>query len=575
MQPLQKKKWVLRSTDSPDYNIDTIQSLSQSNGIPPLVAKILLLYGVESFSSFLRPGFEKLHDPFLMKGMGLAVDRIMQALENGETILVFGDYDVDGITSTSVLVRFLKEAGAKKVLYQIPDRFRDGYGLKTTVVDFCRNEQVDLLITVDCGITSVLEVDYANSFGIDVIVTDHHECKSEVPHAVAVLNPKQPDCTYPFKNLAGVGVAFKLLQGLVKALSMDETAFLQEYVDVVSVGTIADVMPLVGENRILVKNGLERLSVTNNPGLRALIKQAGVNTERISTGSVGFGLAPRINAAGRMDDPKLGVELLLAETDAVAEEKARQLDEINRERQAIEQETYEEAIRMLAENDEQFKEDAVLVLAKEGWHSGIIGIVASKITEKYNKPCILISSDGTESKGSGRSIKGFNLFEALSYCSEHLIRFGGHELAAGLTVETDEIETFRRNINAYAKERLTDEDFVPTLLIDTQLPVTYANLNTVDKLAVMEPFGMSNPNPVFYCGGLRVEGIHTMSEGKHLRLTLSDGNVLVQAVGFSMGNLAEKLTVGAPVEIAFCLESNIYRGERRAQILLKDMRLSS
>lgn len=195
MQPLQKKKWVLRSTDSPDYNIDTIQSLSQSNGIPPLVAKILLLYGVESFSSFLRPGFEKLHDPFLMKGMGLAVDRIMQALENGETILVFGDYDVDGITSTSVLVRFLKEAGAKKVLYQIPDRFRDGYGLKTTVVDFCRNEQVDLLITVDCGITSVLEVDYANSFGIDVIVTDHHECKSEVPHAVAVLNPKQPDCT--------------------------------------------------------------------------------------------------------------------------------------------------------------------------------------------------------------------------------------------------------------------------------------------------------------------------------------------------------------------------------------------
>ncbi len=575
MQPLQKKKWVLRSTDSPEYSIDRIQSISQTYGVPPLVAKILLQYGVESFSTFLHPGLEKLHDPFLMKGMHQAVERIHRALLGQEKVLVFGDYDVDGITSTSIMVKFLKEIGIEQTIYQIPDRFRDGYGLKSTVVDFCKNENVGLLITVDCGITSVREVEYANSLGIDVIVTDHHECKSEIPPAVAVLNPKQSDCGYPFKCLAGVGVAFKLLQGLTRTLNLDEAHFFENYVDIVSVGTIADVMPLIGENRILVKNGLESLASTKNPGLRALMKQAGVNTAHISTSSVGFGLAPRINAAGRMDDPKLGVELLLAQTDEEAEEKASLLDSINRERQAIEQEIYEEAIQMLSDESNRFAKDSVLVLSKNGWHSGIIGIVASKITEKYNKPCILISSDGEESKGSGRSIRGFNLFEALSHCGDKLIRFGGHELAAGLTVATDEIEAFRKEINAYAENHLSEADFVPTLTVDTQLPVSYTNLNTVDKLSVMEPFGMNNPNPVFYCGGLKVTGVHTMSEGKHLRLQLSDGAVSVQAVGFSMGYLAEELSVDDRVDIVFNLEANIYRGERRAQILLKDMRLSS
>ncbi len=575
MQPLQKKKWVLRSTDSPEFSIDTLQKISASNGIPPLVAKLLLLYGVESFSAFLCPELEKLHDPFLMKGMHRAVERIRHAMIKQEKVLIFGDYDVDGITSTSILVRFLQDVGMEQVFYRIPDRFRDGYGLKSTAIDFCREQNISLLITVDCGITSVSEVAYASELGVDVIVTDHHECKNEIPPAVAVLNPKQPGCGYPFKQLAGVGVAFKLLQGLIRALALDESLFFENYVDVVSVGTIADVMPLIGENRILVKNGLERLGATNNPGLRALMKQAGVDTAHVTTGSVGFGLAPRINAAGRMDDPKLGVELLLAKTDEEAEEKARVLDSINRERQAIEQEIYDEAMQMLADSANHFDDDSVLVLSKEGWHSGIIGIVASKITEKYNKPCILISIDGDEGKGSGRSIRGLNLFEALSFCSDNLIRFGGHELAAGLTVATNEIDAFRETINSYGQQKLSEADFVPTLTIDTQLPVAYANLNTVDKLSVMEPFGMHNPNPVFYCGGLRVAGVHTMSEGKHLRLQLSDGHVSVQAVGFSMGHLAEKLSVDSRIDIVFNLEANVYRGERRAQVLLKDMRLSS
>jgi len=574
MQPLQKKKWVLRSTDSPEYSSDTILKLSQANGIPPLVTKILLLNGISSFSTFLAPSLEKLHDPFLMKSMDCAVERVIKAIRDKEKILIFGDYDVDGITSTAILVRFLKEAGAQ-VLYQIPDRFRDGYGLKHSVIDFCKDEKVDLLITVDCGITSVDEVAYATGFGIDVIVTDHHECKKDLPAAVAVLNPKQPDCEYPFKSLAGVGVAFKLLEALTQALKKDKTAFFDAYIDVVTVGTIADVMPLIGENRILVKNGIDRLVQTTNPGLKALMKQASVDMNHITANTIGFALAPRINAAGRMDDPKLGVELLLAETDEAAEEKAKQLDSINRERQAIEQETYEEALSMLKEKAEQFEKDSVLVLAKEGWHSGIIGIVASKITEKFNKPCILISSDGAESKGSGRSIRGFNLFEALSACGQLLARFGGHELAAGLTVETEKIAVFRETINAYAVTCLSSEDFIPTLMVDTKLPMGYANLHTVDKLSVLEPFGMHNPNPVFFCTDLRVLGVHTMGDGKHLRLQLSDGQVQAQAVGFSMGSLAEKLTVNSSVDIVFNLEANIYRGERRVQILLKDLRLSS
>ncbi len=573
MQPLQKKKWVLRSFDKNEYDVDIIRDLSQKNGIPPLVTTILLQNGIDSFSTFLFPGLDKLHDPFLMKGMEKAVERVIKAIQNKERILIFGDYDVDGITSTALLVSFLKEMGADYVTYRIPDRLRDGYGLKREVIDYCTDEKINLLITVDSGITSVSEVAYGHEKGIDIIITDHHECKEELPSAIAVLNPKQQDCPYPFKNLAGVGVAFKLLQGILIAHKPERNELLSAYLDIVSLGTIADVMPLLSENRVLVKNGLDRLAKTENLGLMALMKQAGVDFEHLTTGTVGFALAPRINAAGRMSDPSLGVELLLAETEEKAESLARQLDEINRVRQGTEQITYEEALSIL-EQDTSYQEDSVLVLSQGGWHSGIIGIVASKISEKYNKPCILISSDGDESKGSGRSFKGFNLFEALSSCSSYLTRYGGHELAAGLTIPTKSIQDFRKAVNAYADANLKPEDFIPVLMLDTNLPICYANLNTVDKLAVMEPFGMNNPNPVFYCGNLRVDGIYTMGEGKHLRLQLSDGQVSVQAIGFSMGYLSGQLTVGASIDIAFNLESNIYRGERRAQLLLKDLRLS-
>ncbi len=574
MQRLQKKEWVLRNKSSVVQDAEVIRKISQEHGIPPLVTKILLSNQIESIAQYLDPSPEKLCDPFLMKGMEQAVLRIEKALQGQERILIYGDYDVDGITSTAIMVRFLRENGGAFVSYRIPDRMKDGYGLKASAIDFCKAEGITLLITVDCGITSCDEVAYGKENGVDIIITDHHECKAQIPDAVAVLNPKQTDCGYPFKNLAGVGVAFKLLHALVRHLGLEEKKFLASYVDIVSLGTIADVMPLVGENRILVKHGLETLVHTENVGLNALMQQAGVDG-KITTGTVGFALAPRINAAGRIDEPGIGVELLLTENKEEATDMAAFLDETNRRRQLIEQEIFDEALALLADENLAYEDDLVLVLAKDGWHSGVVGIVASKITEKYNKPCILISGDGKDSKGSGRSIHGFNLFEALSACGEHLLKFGGHELAAGLTLCNENIEAFRRAINEYAREVTEPEDFIPRLSVDTKLPISYASLNTIDKLSVMEPFGMGNPNPVFFCTNLTVTGIRTMGDGKHLRLSLTDGVTLAQAVGFSMGDLAEKLNIGDVVDIAYHLEANVYRGERRSQLLLKDLRCSS
>ncbi|MGN1058805.1 MAG: DHH family phosphoesterase, partial [Clostridia bacterium] len=366
---------------------------------------------------------------------------------------------------------------------------------------------------------------------------------------------------------------FKLLQALAAELKIHMQSVFDEYLDIAALGTIADVMPLTGENRILVKNGLNRMAYTENRGLRALIRQAEIDPRHITTGTVGFTLAPRINAAGRVGDPKCAVSLLLAEEDKEAEECARRLNEANRERQVTEQHIFEEAIAMLT-GDKSFAADKVLVLAKSGWHHGIIGIVASKITERFHKPCILISLDQDMGKGSGRSIRHFNLFAALSACEEHLVKFGGHELAAGLTVCSDRVEAFRRAINAYAASVMQPEDAVPEIIIDAELPLSYMNLNTVDKFSVMAPYGMGNASPVFVCRGLRVTGMRLLSEGKHIRLNLSDGHCAAGAIGFSMGELAEELHPNDRVDIVFNLESNLYRGERQVQILLKDLRPS-
>ncbi len=566
---MKKKKWVLMSKE---HRAEDVLKISRELNLPPVIATIILNRGISEPDSFISPTEDALLDPFLMKGMEKAAERILSALEKSEKIAIYGDYDVDGITSTAIMVRFLRSHKAD-VMYYIPDRLEEGYGINKNAIDKIADSGVSLLITVDCGITAVGEIEYAKTKGIDTIITDHHECKDEIPDAYCLLNPKQPDCMYPFKKLAGVGVAFKLLQALTLKMRFHMRELIEEYVDLVAIGTVADVMPLVGENRIIVKKGLELLSYTMNKGIRALAECAEINLTNVQTGTIGFMIAPRINAAGRMGDPRCAVELLLATDEMTARRYAEQLNEENRERQETEICILEEALEMIASNP-AYKEDYVLVLSHENWHHGIIGIVASKISERFHKPCILISTDEETGKGSGRSIRSFNLFKALEHCQGCLQKFGGHDLAAGLSVAPEQIDSFRKRINDYAKATLTEEDFTPLLYLDSELPAQYINMNTAEKLSILEPYGMGNASPLFFARKLTVSQIRPLSEGKHIKLTLRSGEYSVDAVGFNMGELNEQLNNDDTIDIAFNLDINVYRGMRQLQVLLKDVKQS-
>ncbi|MBR5157277.1 MAG: single-stranded-DNA-specific exonuclease RecJ [Clostridia bacterium] len=566
---MQKKKWILLSKNN---SRDDVLRISSENQLPPILATVLLNRGIEDVKEYLLPETEKLLDPFIMKGMEQATERILAAIKNGEHITVYGDYDVDGITSTAALVKFLS-AHKADVDYYIPDRLEEGYGMNRDAIDRIAARGTKLMITVDCGITAVAEIEYAASCGMDVIVTDHHECKESLPDALCILNPKQTDCPYPFKKLAGVGVVFKLLQALTLKLKYHMKELLDEYLDLVAIGTVADVMPLLGENRIIVKKGLELMKYTTNKGIWALIEQAGIDAAAVTAGTIGFVLAPRINAAGRMGDPKCAVEMLLAQDEKSAREYAQMLDEENRERQANEQQIMEQALEIL-KSDKSMQDDYVLILDHEDWHHGIIGIVASKISERTGKPCVLISTTDENGKGSGRSIKGFNLFKALEHCAESLSKFGGHELAAGLSVKTDKIKEFRKKINEYAKEHLTQDDFIPKIYVDSELPIEYINMNTAEKLAVLEPYGMGNASPIFFARGLEIANIRVLSEGKHIKLSLNRAGCAIDAVGFSMGAYADEIKVHDKIDILFQLDINVFRGERQVQAILKDMRFS-
>ena len=563
------KKWILMCKD---YQADDVMRNSQELGVPPIIATILMNRGIQEPQDFLHPNEDSFIDPFMMLGIEQAVDRILKAFDQKEKIAIYGDYDVDGITSTAILVKFLR-AHKADVIYYIPDRLEEGYGINTEAIDKIAAEGATLLITVDCGITAVNEIAYAKEKGIDTIITDHHECKDEMPEALCILNPKQPACPYPFKKLAGVGVAFKLLQALTVKMRFHMRELIEEYIDLVAIGTVADVMPLVGENRIIVKKGLELLSFTQNRGIRALAERADINLSDVQTGTIGFMLAPRINAAGRMGEPRCAVELLLATDDMSARKYAEKLDDENRERQETEISILEEALEMI-ENTPSFQDDYVLVLAHENWHHGIIGIVASKISERFNKPCILISTDKEAGKGSGRSIRSFNLFKALEFCQDTLLKFGGHDLAAGLSIAPDKIEHFREKINQYAKKSLTEEDFVPLLYIDSELPPQYINMNTAERLSILEPYGMGNSSPVFFAKNLTVMQVRSLSEGKHLKLSLRFGEFCVEAVGFNIGHLFKEIKTKDLVDIAFNLDINVYKGMRQLQVLLKDIKFS-
>lgn len=569
-----RKVWKFRNAG---VSVDAVKNAAEKNGVPYLIANLLLNRGIQSddFKAFLSKSKQSVLNPFTMLDMDKAADRIVSAIKAGESIVIYGDYDVDGITSTALLYDFLKSEGAN-VDYYIPDRIDEGYGINIMAVNKLVKSGTNLLITVDCGITAIGEVEFAKLQGMDVIVTDHHTCKERIPTAaVAVVNPKRSDDEYEFDALAGVGVAFKLVMAVSMRLGKSAGECFDKYCDLAAIGTIADVVPLVGENRIITEKGLCALQNPLRPGVKALLEVAQISDKKVTVSTVAFAIAPRLNAAGRIGTAKTAVELLLTNSAEKAKEIAAMLDSSNKERQSTEHAISEEA-QALIDADKNFADKKVVVLANESWHNGVIGIVASKIMEKYYRPCILISLNEGKGKGSGRSIENFNLFDALSACSDALINFGGHSAAAGLEVSEENITLFEEKINKYAKEVLTDDDMHPVVKIDCMLGGANLNLPTVKMLSVLEPFGMGNEAPVFGTKDARVISATAVGvDGKHLRMQVEKDGVRVNCIGFGMSDCLDSIRQGACVHIAYKLDINNYQDKETVQLILLDVKASS
>lgn len=554
---------------------EDIKNISQEYHISPVIATVLLNRGIEKddIPSYLKKSMSDVVNPKLMLDMDKAVERINKAIESKEKIAVYGDYDVDGITSTALLYEFLSSMGAD-VEYYIPDRKGEGYGINIMAVNKLYKQGIKLLITVDCGITAVGEVEFARLQGMDVIITDHHTCKDRLPTAAAaILNPKKPDCTYPFDALAGVGVAFKLILALAMENGLSTKEVFAKYVDIATLGTIADVVPLLGENRIITDKGLKVLQNPRRMGLRAIMEVAGVMGKPINASTVAFAIAPRLNAAGRLGTATTAVELLLTKDENRAREIALDLDNENKERQLTERQIFDEALAMIA-SDPNFEKKKVIVLAQENWHQGVIGIVASRLCDLYYKPCILISHSNGVGKGSGRSIAGLNLFDALTHCEKHLIDFGGHAVAAGLNINMSDLDSFIKEINKYADEALTDKDMIPSVSIDCPLSENAVTLDNAKILSSLEPFGMGNEKPVFAMADAQVVNVAPVgADSKHLRLRIAKNNQLINCIGFGMGEYAETISRGTILNLAFQMDINVYQGMENVQLILKDLKI--
>ncbi|MBE5040022.1 single-stranded-DNA-specific exonuclease RecJ [Ructibacterium gallinarum] len=562
-----KKKWLLREFDK-----KRVVEISKQYHISPLTAIILYNRGIhddEAITRFLSKDLGVMHDPYLLKDMEKAADRIWKARDEGEKITIYGDYDVDGITSIAILYKHLREMGIE-VDYYVPDRMQEGYGVNKEALDKIHKGGTSLIITVDTGITAVEESEYAKELGLDVIVTDHHECKEQLPDVYAAIDPKRKDCVYPFKSLAGVGVVFKLIQALDDKKSLPD--LMDKYADLMCLGTVADISPLIDENRVIVTEGLKRFKTTKNVGLKALI-DVSTNGKAITTSTIGYTIAPRINASGRLGCASRSVELFLTDDAEKAKKLAESLCEENTLRQQTEQKMFKEAMEYLEEHPE-VKEDKVIVIPHKDWHHGIVGIVSSKITEKFYKPSILFAIDGDEAKGSGRSVSGFNLFGVLEQCSDLLEKFGGHELAAGLTIKSENIEAFRKKVNSCSKDQITEKMMTPTILLDAAIKVPYITLETVNDINRLQPFGVDNPTPAFAVRNIKIHKISVMSEGKHLRMTLLKDGKYLDAVGFGMGEYYQYLEEGDFIDVAFALDINDYKGFQNVQLILKDIKKS-
>ena len=558
------KKW-----ECYEVNEELVEKIARKYNINKILAKILVNRNViddDILNIFLNPTRKDFYNPFLMPDMEKAVTRIIKAIENKEKIMIFGDYDVDGITSTTVLKKFLLDRNAVVSEY-LPNRLNEGYGLNKEAIKKIAYEKFDLLITVDCGISEIEEVEYANSLGLETIVTDHHEPGEILPNALAVIDAKRKDNKYPFNQLAGVGVVFKLIQAISNKLNLEEKEYLK-YLDLVCVGTISDIVPLIDENRVIAKLGLRLVEVTKNIGLKTLLEKSGYN--KIDSNTISFGVAPRINACGRMGYAKEALKLFLTENKQEAEEIADSLNNYNKERQEIEKRIFNEAVE---EINKQNEEKQVIVLGKEGWHHGVIGIVSSKITDLYFKPSILICFEGETGKGSGRSIPGFDLYEALSKCSNNIERFGGHSMAVGITVRKNEFESFKKDFEEYTQNSNIN-DIIPIINIDEEIQLKDISIRDVSELKLLEPFGEANKTPLFLCKNLKIQSIRALSEGKHLKLSLKDENFWVDAIGFNLGHLTEEYQIGDKIDVVGTLEINKYNGRESIQINIKDIRKS-
>ena len=536
-------------------------------GYAPLTAMILSARGImnpKQAQDYLGCN-APLPDPYLMKDMDLAAGRVGLAMQRGEKIAIFGDYDVDGITATCLLTHFLRKCGADVVSY-IPGRLEEGYGLNPIAIRQLHSEGVNLIVTVDCGITALEEAQLCKNLGIDLVITDHHECKESLPDAIAVVDPHRPDDRYPHRNLSGVGVAFKL----AAALSGNQEDVLAEYADMVCLGTVADVMLLQGENRVFVDRGLRSLRSTHRPGIAALMQEAGCAQESVSASSIGFMLAPRINAAGRMGQIDLAVDLFLTEDPRRAEELARALCELNRKRQAVESEIYDQAISMLP----QGKVPEAIVLAEETWHQGVVGIVASRIAEEYSCPTFLICLDGDHGKASSRSFGGFNLFSSLRELSPLLESYGGHELAAGFTISRSQIPEFRNRICQIASTYYRDDTPRTVLDIDCAIQPELLTISGIDSLDALEPCGNGCPKPVLMMKNMTVDRINLVGGGRHMRLRLRCGRHSLGAIYFSATPESASIQTGDLVDVAFTPQVNEFRGERNVQMNIIDIRPS-
>nr|MBN2278427.1 single-stranded-DNA-specific exonuclease RecJ [candidate division Zixibacteria bacterium] len=565
-------KWVV----APDPDPELLQEIASQLGLEKVVVKILFnrqIDSIEAIERFLKPTMDDLQDPFLMLNMDKAVERILSALRENEKIMVYGDYDVDGITAASLLYLVLNKLGAQ-VSYYLPNRLIEGYGLSVDGIKEASSQGVSLIVSVDTGVTAVDEVEYARSLGIECILTDHHEQGEILPKAVALVNPKQKDCSYSGGDLSGVGVAFKLAQALYRRLQQDETE-LEEHLDLVALGTSADIVPLVGENRVLTKFGIRQIARTTKPGLKSLAFVSGLMGKEIGTGQVVFILAPRINAVGRLGDAQMAIKLLTTKDERSASEIARMLDKENQRRKNIDEKTLNEALEQIREVVD-LENDRAIILASEGWHQGVIGIVASRLVEKYHLPTVMIAIDNGEGKGSARSIPGFHLCDALRKCEDLLLRYGGHKYAAGLTIKPENIDAFRERLKEVSKTMLTDEDLIAKLYIDAEIELTQINDRLLNVIETFAPFGPQNMRPVFLTRNCEIVGQPYCVGRNHLKMKVRKGEAVFDVIGFGFGEWANKLSGrGSLVDLVYVVEYNSWDGHTRIQLRLKDIRLAA